>query len=83
MGLFTMDRHQHLPAATMVLVLDSTPLRQQSSTNGTTSKLATSSSSNAAVGETVARTTVEPTSPHRRHERRTQNPGKVAVAGCR
>ena len=34
------------------------------------SKLATSSSSSAAVGERAARTTVEPTCSHRRHERR-------------
>ena len=33
------------------------------------SKLATSSSSSAAVGERAARTTVEPTYSHRRHER--------------
>ena len=31
------------------------------------SKLTTSSCSNAAVGEKVARTTIEPTSPHSRH----------------
>ena len=37
------------------------------------SKLTTSSCSNAAVGEKVARTTIEPTSPHSRHARRGQH----------
>ena len=42
----------------------------QYSKKQTASKLATSSSSSAAVGERAARTTVEPTCSHRRHERR-------------
>jgi len=45
--------------------------QQQCSTRQMASKPATSSSSNAVVGQKVARSTAEPTSPHRRrHERR-------------
>jgi hypothetical protein len=68
-------------AAAMVILSDMTIIpAQQCSTKQTASKLATSGSS-AAVGEMVARTTVDPTSPHgpqERRERREQTAFAVA-----
>ena len=90
MELCMMDRHQHLPAVipTMVLVLDATLFPpQQSSTKQLASELATSSSSNAAVGDKVARVTVEPTCTRSRHEskqreRRDQTAFAIARSVC-
>ena len=49
----------------MVILSNTTIIpARQCSTKQTASKLATSGSSSAAVGEMVARTTAEPTSPH-------------------
>jgi len=71
MKLFVMDRHQLQQAAALVIMLDNHPIPPyQYSKKQMASKLATSSSSSAAVGERAARTTVEPTCSHRRHERR-------------
>ena len=71
MELFEMDMHQLQQAAAMVILSDMTIiLARQCGTKQTASKLATSGSSSAAVGEMVASTTVEPTSPHGPHERR-------------
>ena len=62
MELFEMDRHQLQQAAAMVILSDiNTNAQQQCSIKEMASKLATSSSSSATVGEKVARTTVGPT----------------------
>eukprot|EP00964_Phaeocystis_antarctica_P002875 scaffold1530_cov43-Phaeocystis_antarctica.AAC.1 len=65
---FTTDRHQHQPAASIgACDRHSLFAPQIWNTRKVASKLTTSSCSNAAVGEKVARTTIEPTSPHSRH----------------
>ena len=66
MEQFMMSRLQHRPA----LLIAPHAHAHVLSTRKVSSKLATSSSSSTAVGEKVARTTVEDTCPHRRHERR-------------
>ena len=66
-----MPKPQLQQAVAMVILSNTTIIpARQCSTKQTASKLATSGSSSAAVGEMVARTTVEPTSPHGPHERR-------------
>ena len=71
MEMFMMPKPQLQQAAAMVILSNTTIIpARQCSTKQTASKLATSGSSSAAVGEMVARTTVEPTSPHGPHERR-------------
>ena len=68
---FTTDRHRHQPAASIgACDRDILFAPQMWNTRKMASKLTTSSCSNAAVGEKVARTTIEPTSPHSRHGRR-------------
>ena len=66
-----MPKPQLQQAAAMIILSNTTIIpARQCSTKQTASKLATSGSSSAAVGEMVASTTVEPTSPHGPHERR-------------
>ena len=71
MELFEMDRYQLQQAAATVILSDiNTNAQQQCIIKEMASKLATSISSSAAVGERAARTTVEHACSHRRHERR-------------
>ena len=66
-----MSKPQLQQAAVLVILSDmKTNAQQQFSTKQKASKLATGSSSSAAVGERAARTTVEHASSHHRHERR-------------
>ena len=66
--LFMIDRHPHLPTATMLQVLDQPCLRHLCAALGRCRvRLATGSSSSAAVGETVAHHAIEPRSSHGRH----------------
>eukprot|EP00964_Phaeocystis_antarctica_P031754 scaffold17953_cov91-Phaeocystis_antarctica.AAC.1 len=68
MEQFVMSRHQHRPAVKHNCMWPALLVAPHLlSTRKVSSKLATSSSSNAAVGETVARRTVERRSSHIRH----------------
>ena len=68
MEQFMMSRHQHKPAASTKLHVAAFLVAPHLlSTRKASSKLAMSSSSNAAVSETVARRAMEPRSPHIRH----------------
>ena len=68
MEQFMMSRHQHKPAASTKLHVAALLVAPHLlSTRKASSKLAMSSSSNAAVSETVARRAMEPRSPHIRH----------------
>jgi hypothetical protein len=57
--------------------------QQQCSTKQMASKLATSSSSNAVVGQKVARSTAEPTSPYRRRHGRRERARQRRIASAR
>ena len=57
--------------------------QQQCSTRQMASKPATSSSSNAVVGQKVARSTAEPTSPHRRRHGRRERARQRRIASAR
>ena len=66
--LFMIDRHPHLPAAIMLHVVDQPCLRHLCAALGRCRvRLATGSSSSAAVGETVAHHAIEPRSSRGRH----------------
>ena len=83
MELFMADRHQHLPAATMLHVLDSTMLRlsRTSRCGRTASSRRAAAAARRTVGERAARTTVGLTCSHRRHERRERrDPPAFAIA---
>ena len=65
------SKHQHKPAQLHVASIAMLVVAPQLlNTRKVASKLTTSSCSNAAVGEKVARRRIEPTNPHRRHGRR-------------
>ena len=62
------SKHQHKPAQLHVASIAMLVVAPQLlNTRKVASKLTTSSCSNAAVGEKVARRRIEPTNPHRRH----------------
>ena len=64
------SKHQHKPAQLHVASIAMLVVAPQLlNTRKVASKLTTSSCSNAAVGEKVARRRIEPTNPHRRHGR--------------
>ena len=76
------SKHQHKPAQLHVASIAMLVVAPQLlNTRKVASKLTTSSCSNAAVGEKVARRRIEPTNPHRRHGRRSIHPSTSAAIG--